>query len=202
MNRITLLFILALLAGIGYLIFRPHTQEEALKEIPPTNISNGWRNFEPQSGKFSVDLPVIPQHASDMINDNATQQLKRYEMYVAEGSDGAVYMINLVTYQNPEDVKDKSGLFQSFMDDMLSSNPRNQLVSSSDIQFNGLEGKDFQMKNDDATVNSKMFLDGNTLYVLSKVASPSIPENGDYQRFISSFKINKLDDNSNNKFKK
>ncbi|MFA6915786.1 MAG: hypothetical protein WC222_05270 [Parachlamydiales bacterium] len=202
MNRFILLLILAILAVIGYWIFRPPTSEEIIKEPISAKISNGWRHYEPQSGKFSVDFPVIPQHASDMINDNTTQQLKRYEMYVAEGADGAVYMVNLVTYQNAEDVTDKNGLYQSFMDDMISSNPRNQLVSSEDTKLDGLEGRSFKLKNDDAIVDSKMFLQGNTLYVLSRVAKTGIPENGDFERFITSFKLNKNNDNSTNTLKK
>lgn len=201
MNRLLLLLLIAGLIGVSYLLFRPSTEHE-FKEPAVVKTGPSWRHFEPQSGKFSVDLPVIPQHASDMISDNNTQHLKVYDMYVAEGVDGAVYMINLVTYQNPEDVKDKGILFQNFINDMLISNPSNQLVTSSDVQYDGLDAKDFTLKNPDATVDSKIFLHGNTLYVLSRVSKAESPTNGDFKNFISSFKLNKRDETAPNTQKK
>lgn len=193
MSRAILIILLALIAGGAYILFRPHQRMDELAtaaKLRSKPEDSHWKQFDAQSGKFSVDFPSQPQHASDTINDNATQQLKKYEMFVAEGLDGGVFMINLITYPQEEVVKDKQQIFKNFLDDMLTSNPRNQLVSSSNIQYNNHDGMDFKLKNDEATINSKMFLDGNTLYVLSKVTKNNNKDAGDFDRFVSSFKLN------------
>lgn len=189
MNRAVFILILICIAWGLYTFFHSSSKEGELQEIKPAEAQSGWRHFLPSTGKFSVDLPVMPQQASEMINDAMTQQLRRYEMYVSEGADGTVYLINLITYPSDADMKDPQKLFKSFIDDLLASNPRNQLISSTSAAHQGLDGMEFKMKTQDAIMNSKMFLEGSTLYVLSKV-SKTETDNGDFDKFVSSFRIN------------
>lgn len=199
MNRAIFILILVCLVWGAYLLFYSDRHRQELQEVTANNGKLGWRHFEPNSGKFSVDLPVMPHQASETINDATTQQLRRYEMYVSEGQNETVYLINLITYPNEEDLDNHPKLFQSFIDDMLKANSNNELISSSPTQHQGLDGMDFKIKTQNATMNSKMFIEGRTLYVLSKV-SKTETDDGDFEKFVSSFKIsNKSEDLKRNK---
>lgn len=204
MNRLLLLILIVILLSAAYFAFRPKQTHEmpVQTELTTQGKKEGdWRAYTPPSGKFAVILPVLPQRATDTVNDESTQEPRRYEMYIAQSADGTSYLINLITYPDSSELADRQAIFKSFVDDMIASNVHNQLVSSTPAQFQGHEAMDFNIQNNEGTLTSKMFIDGNTLYVLSRLARPDTPENGDFEKFISSFSIKRSEASIRNESK-
>jgi hypothetical protein len=189
MNRLTLLILFAVIAIGGYFLFRSKQSVSHSSVAVTSQEHNEWRSYVPPSGKFTVALPVVPQHATDTVNDITTQQLRRYEMYVAESADDTVYMVNMITYPNNADLKNRQRVFKQFVDDMLASTPKNKLLSSTPTQFQGRDALDFIIQNDEGLLESKLFLEGDTLYVLSRLAKLNATDNGGFQKFVSSFEL-------------
>lgn len=191
MNRLLLLAIGIVIIGGGYLLLH-HKGEPSTQHLPMEPIVGGWRSYTPGTGRFSVALPVLPQHATDTINDTTTQQLRHYEMYIADAGDGTIYMINMITYPADADLSNHKEVFKSFIDDMVTSNPQNHLLSSEPSHFHGHDAWDFNIQNSEGELRSKMFLDdkSRTLYVLSRLAKPNVPDHGEFDKFVDTFKLN------------
>ena len=87
-----------------------------------------WREFTAPSGKFTVLLPVLPQHATENVNDPETQQKRKYDMYVSEKHNGTIFMINLITLSGTSSI-DREKILNHTMNDLISAQPGSQLKS-------------------------------------------------------------------------
>ncbi len=142
-----------------------------------------WREFTPRSQKFSVLLPVLPQHASE------NQADRHYEMYVSEKNDGTLFMISLINFKNPIDTKHHEVVLNSIMEDLLNSNPTNELKSSNNDTYENRKALDFTIENKEIVINGKAFMDDQTLYVLTRISKLNQQDKKEFDFFIHSFHL-------------
>lgn len=175
----------AFLAALG--AYQLYMREAEKVPLEPLYNGERWVRFQPASQKFSVLFPSTPKQAGDTLKDSTTQELRHYELYLAESRSGKIYMINAITL--PHRPSDEQGVFESFVKDMLASNPHNQLASSVPTQFLGRAAWDFEIANSEGLLVSKMFIDGETIYVLSLMTKPGQYHEKDFSNFISTFEL-------------
>lgn len=147
-----------------------------------------WHNFKAPTGKFSVRLPVLPQHATQTVVDPKTKESRFYDMYVAQTEDNRVFMISLITFSG--DGKETSEILQkTIVNDMLASNPKNQLRSMRVGDFHNFKSLDFSIENPDMTLVGKTFMNGPTLYLLTTIFNAHNFNAQDFDYFTDSFKL-------------
>lgn len=149
-----------------------------------------WILYSENNGKFRVFFPTLPQYATQNILDPKTQQMRKYEMYIAETNNGSSFMVNTITYPEDADLSDKQKIYRDFVRELSSANTNNQVKNSKPTTFHSHEAFDFEMNlNGEAQMDSKLFLIGPTLYVLSKLSPAQQVEKKDYAFFVDSFEL-------------
>lgn len=147
-----------------------------------------WHDFRAPTGKFAVRLPVLPQHATQTVVDPKTKQSRFYDMYVSQTDDNRIFMISLITF--PEDGKEAPEMVQkTIVNDMLASNPKNQLKSMKVGDFHNFKTLDFTIENPDMTLVGTTFMNGPTLYLLTTIFNANNYNAKDYDYFINSFNL-------------
>jgi hypothetical protein len=158
----------------------------ASNEGAPTQFST-WKDFKAPNLKFSVMVPSYPQNAKQTMKDPKTKDVRKYDMYVSEKDDGSLFMISLIQF--PDSKETPEYIQKSVVNDLLASNPQNQLKSMKVGDYKGKKTLDFSIVNNDMTVDGMAFSDGDTLYLLSAIFKNSAYHPEEYQYFINSFDL-------------
>lgn len=148
-----------------------------------------WKEFDAPNGKFQVMFPTIPQQATENIIDPKSGQNRNYDMYVSERLNGTIFMISLITFESNPDPYEQERLMTEMMDDMVSSNSKNELLSKSYGEFQGNPSLDYSISSVDASIDAKTFMVGNTMYVLTRVVPSTEKDPSEFNFFINSFEL-------------
>lgn len=144
-----------------------------------------WQEFKAPKGAFQALFPTIPQAASQTVRDPKTQQVRTYDMYVAERSNGTIFMVSLIEF--PGYTGSLEDLKKTIINDLIVSNPQNQLKSMTVGIYKLFPTIDFVITNRITTINGRIFSDGNVIYLLSGIFSNAFFNQEEYDHFINSF---------------
>jgi len=178
MNKTVVLSICALLL-VG-VIFTAVNMKSAYRIIP-VNVNEkvtsspfvDWREFIPLSKRFKVMLPAVPQYAKETVDIPNTDKKRYYEMFISEKASGAIFMISQITYPADYDTKNARQLLQAVVDEMVKTDPNNQLNYANDATFLTYPAIDFNITNKDFGVDGKAFMTEKTVYLLTHIAKNS-----------------------------
>ena len=140
-----------------------------------------WVEFTPRSEKFSALFPVTPQHATE------NQGEREYDMYASEKEDGTLFMISLINFKKPIDASHHEVVLNSIMEDLLSTNPANELKSSASGTFENRKSLDFTIENKELIIVGKAFMDEQTLYVLTYISKIKNFDKSEVDMFMHPF---------------
>ncbi len=157
--------------------------------VPPAHSE--WKEFIPKTNKFRVKVPLLPQQATESVTDPLTRHTRLYDMYVSQEADGTIYMISSIEFQDKRDVLDPEGLLKTTVNDMMKANPDNRLVKSQPTVYDGFPAQDFMIQNPQMTMEGKVFLDHETLYILTTIENGKNYKPDDFNYFIKSFQLKK-----------
>lgn len=174
----------------SYKILPLENSDPAKVDMEKYNFQD-WKEFNSPKGGFQVMMPNIPHQAAENIKDPETGEIRRYNMYISEKFDGTIFMISLITFENKPNKQEAERLLDSMMQDMLNSNPENSLESKSNGNYQGNPSLDFVISNSDITINAKIFMIGNTMYVLTRVAPSADTDPSEFNFFVNSFETEK-----------
>lgn len=144
-----------------------------------------WHEFKPASGSFQAKFPTLPQQGSQNVRDPKTGALRHYDMYIAEKSNGTVFMVSLIDF--PDTTESMEVLKKTIINDLLISNPQNQLKSMQVGNYKLFKTIDFVINNPSTTIEGRTFSDGNLVYLLTVVFNNSFYNHEEYEYFINSF---------------
>ncbi len=152
-----------------------------------TSQFSSWRDYTSPSGGFSVMVPAFPQNATQTTRDPKTKQVRKYDMYVSEKSDGTLFMISLIKF--PESKEAPEILQKSVVNDLLAANPTNQLKTMKVGELKGNKTLDFSIENGEMTIEGRTFTIGDTLYMISAIFRNSSYNPEEFNYFVSSFDL-------------
>lgn len=193
MSRFTFILVLLLIILFGFLAINglkssykilPIQESKAVDQVPFSD----WHRFVSNEDQFSVKLPVMPQHADQSIHDPITNKKRLYDMYVAQTDEGTIYMISLIKFQDPMQANDDF-LQRTIINDMIASNPKNQLKDIQVGQFQNQQASTFKIENDLTIVLGKTFVDNKILYLLTAIFDKENFNSEDFDYFINSFQL-------------
>jgi hypothetical protein len=152
-------------------------------------LSESWFNYDAPGGQFSVSLPLLPQTATQNLTDPKTDEVKHYEMYVAQTEGETIYMISLISLPNEPEDGAKLLILNQMMNDMVAANSGNKLATSKTTTYEGLPSLDFTIESDQHTIQAREFIKGKTIYLLSTILKKNKKEQSHFKHFINSFKL-------------
>lgn len=173
-----------------YKILPLQNSDPAKVDLEKYNFQD-WKEFESPNGKFQVMLPTIPQQATENIVDQKTGENRNYDMYVSERLNGTIFMISLITFESNPNAAKQEMLLTEMMDDMVNSNPNNELISKAYSEYLGNQALDFRISSVDVNIDAKTFMVDNTMYVLSRVTPSSENDPSEFNFFVNSFELTK-----------
>lgn len=144
-----------------------------------------WHEFKPSSKSFQAKFPTLPQAGSQTIRDSKTGALRQYNMYISEKSNGTVFMVSLINF--PDNTESMETLKKTIINDLLISNPQNQLKSMQIGNYKLFKTIDFVIKNPSTTIEGRAFSDGNMVYLLTVIFNNAFYNHEEYEYFINSF---------------
>ncbi len=182
-----ILFLALSSLGIRYIAKEAAYQKEGLKENYPMVDINQWKEFRSDLGNFNVLLPVLPQHASQMVSlPNSPNKLK-YDLFLAQEKDGTNFMINVISYPDDMDLSNPQSLLENVMNEMVAGDSNNQLKYSEKGKFQHSPSLEFAIENPQFLIQSRAFLVEKMLYVLTVVDRIENYNQNEYRAFINSF---------------
>ncbi len=197
MKRSLVYFILFLF--ILAAIFSAYYSKDAYEVLPINTTLNeepmlkeSWFNYDAPGGQFKVSLPLLPQTATQNLTDPKTDEVKHYEMYVAQTDSGNIYMITLINLPQELDENANILILNQIMNDMVAANPGNKLQTSKTSKYQDLTALDFTIQNDQTTIEAMEFVKDKTIYLLSTISKKNNKEKTHFKYFVNSFKMNNL----------
>lgn len=194
-----LVILLAILFGsilLGYFLIRinPNYPEPGkLAEVNKVDKSSttqlDWLEYVPPSKNFKVKLPTLPQSTAKTFTDPKTQEKRNYEVYVSEGKDGAVYMINIITFSDLKSGIQEDDMLTEVANDMMTTHPDNKLIKTEAGKFLGHPSLTFSLAGPKLEINTLTFVNGKILYVLTRVSPVESTDRKEFNFFTSSFEL-------------
>ncbi len=148
-----------------------------------------WREFIDQSRKFKILLPSTPQYIKETLEIPKSDKKRRYEIYVSEGLNGSVFMINLITYPSDVDTSNIDQILHDTVYEIISTHPSNQLKELTETIYQNQQAVDFHVINQNFDVQGKAFMVEKTIYLLTYIAKASDVDMDEYQHFLNSFQL-------------
>jgi hypothetical protein len=186
---VTLSYLAVHYAKDAYKVF-PYKEEPIPMPTHAASDYQTWIEFTPNSGLFKVLMPSLPQHVADKINDPKTKSSKKYEIYMSEERDGTIYIVNLISFPDQNEVVlAQEELLNSVMNDMLISDPENNLVATQAGEYKGNKTLDFMIENKTLSYDVRAIAVDKVLIVLSSVTKLATHNPKDFEFFINSFEL-------------
>ncbi len=185
---------LILLIAAGIFLWFRSSKESLTPQLPTLSPSasidvNKWQEYTAPRDQFKVFLPGLPHHATENMAEPKTKEKRNYQVFVASKDNGTIYSISLISFPEKAPGDLTEDFLQSFVNEMLTANPKNTIKDFKLSLWNQGKAVDFNLENAGAVVLGKAFLDGNTLYVLSVTTKPEILNPQEYNFFVNSFQL-------------
>lgn len=204
MSRLLTLIVALLILFTIFFIFRDHSKDSKT-DLPVSSPSptvtttstepitsdesklHEWREFTYEPEHFKVLLPGLPQHVSDTVTDQKTQEPKKYETFAAAGDNGSAFMINAITYSSHEEAEAKEESLKAVVQDMLDRNKENKLNEMKMSTFRNHPALNFSLTNGELLIQGKVFAHKKTMYILSMINNKNAFNKKELDFFINSF---------------
>lgn len=191
LKKIVLFFLaIAAVAFVYTRMFKQEKPEEKLVDITDLRQTS-WERFSPADKSFSAYFPHTPHTTSDWIIDPQTKQERHYELYIAEDLEKSGYVVTVVSLPKEANLNDRQAIFDSYVNQMLTSAPHNELQSSRNLSVLGRPGREFSISNEKVVIVNQMFLAGDQLYVIAVLGDLKLQNRlkEKLDEFIKNFKL-------------
>jgi hypothetical protein len=145
-----------------------------------------WKNFKAPTGEFEASFPKEPKHEQeDLLPD--TELTAKLHTYGCKASNGVLYAISQIIY--PADRPISAISLEEWVDELVNSTSGNELVSSEVTSLDQYPAIDFLIKNGTARLQGRVFVVGQTHYLLMASYLTINYNKEHYNYFINSFKL-------------
>jgi hypothetical protein len=148
---------------------------------------------------FSIEFPVMPVADTQTVNTALGDMVMYMYNYDASASgredDNFFYSLITSVYPGKEISSDNTPILEGFFRgsvDGAVTNVKGKLLSEKNIELNGYPGRDVKVDygNGAATINLRMYLVKNKMYMLQTITKTNKDGNSAISRFLNSFRLN------------
>lgn len=148
-----------------------------------------WIEYTPPTKNFKVELPSLPQTTKKTFTDPNTKEKRNYEVYVANGKNGTAYLINIITFDNLKTNVQDEDMLTEVAKDMMTNHPDNKLIKTEPGKFLGYPSLKFSLATEKVEIDTLTFVNGKTLYVLTRIAPLENKDKDEFNFFTNSFEL-------------
>jgi hypothetical protein len=150
-----------------------------------------WQDFHSVVGKCTLKFPVTPEHITEKMTMPKEGYDLQYDAYISTKDKKSVYMLLVAQYPEFVDQSFAQVSLEGFLNGILSNNPGNQLLYADLILFNGYEALDFFIRTGPVYFKGRAIMVKNNLYLMAMECEVQNYDEGGYNFFINSFKLNR-----------
>ncbi|MCE5294283.1 MAG: hypothetical protein LLF94_06680 [Chlamydiales bacterium] len=173
-------------AVFGALTYGAITSKSDHSQIGATTHDKAvWKMFKPQSGRFEVLLPAIPQHVSEAHPKG--DEFTKYDVYLSQDREGNVYMISLTQYPQSYEMGSVDDVLEAVKNGAMGSNTKNELKNEERSTYLNFPALDFAINSKDSQIRSKVIVADKMLIVLTAMNRDDSHLDSDFKTFAGSF---------------
>lgn len=173
-------------AVFGALAYGATTSKSDHSQIGATTHDKAvWKMFKPQSGRFEVLLPAIPQHVSEAHPKG--DEFTKYDVYLSQDREGNVYMISLTQYPQSYEMGSVDDVLEAVKNGAMGSNTKNELKNEERSTYLNFPALDFAINSKDSQIRSKVIVADKMLIVLTAMNRDDSHLDSDFKTFAGSF---------------
>ncbi|HSX03154.1 MAG TPA: hypothetical protein VLG76_00310 [Rhabdochlamydiaceae bacterium] len=154
-------------------------------------LASIWQDFHSVVGKCTLKFPVAPEHITEKMTMPKEGYDLQYDAYISTKDKKSVYMLLIAQYPEFVDQSFAQVSLEGFLNGILSNNPGNQLLHADLSLFNGYEALDFFIRTGVVYFKGRAIMVKNNLYLMAMECEVQNYDEGGYNFFISSFKLNR-----------
>lgn len=158
-------------------------------EVPEPGKYDSWWQFTSAIGGFKVMLPTQPLHATESLPVQGQSYSLNYQMYAAEDMAGTTYSVNMITYPDEVKFNNPRSVLENVMNELAATNKAGELKAMAFGTFANTESLDFTIHTPQTIVDSRTFLVGQRLFLLTMIAKTQLHNADNYMYFADSFEF-------------
>lgn len=151
----------------------------------------GWTDFHSVVGKCTLKFPMTPEHISEKMNVPEEGYDLKYDAYICSLEKKSVFMLLIAQYPEFVDQSLAQVSLEGFLNGILANNPSNQLLFADLLLVEGHEALDFFIRTGGVYFKGRAIMVKNHLYLMAMECEVQNYDEGRYNFFVSSFKLNK-----------
>jgi len=159
------------------------------KVVNGGDVLSQWKDFHSVGGKCSISLPDNPEHVRQLLPMPEEGYNLQYDVYVSAFEKKAVYMMLIAQYPPHVDERYADQGLESFLNGILSQNPKNKLIFADITEVQGHKALDFFIETSGVFFKGRAVMADNNLYLLAMECESNNYIEIHYNYFINSFKL-------------
>jgi hypothetical protein len=161
------------------------------KVVKGQESQQGWTDFHSVGGKCTMKFPMTPEHISEKMNVAKEGVDLKYDAYVCSLEKKNIFMLLIAQYPDFVDQSLAQISLEGFLNGILSNNPSNQLLFADLLLVEGHQALDFFIRTGGVYFKGRAVMVKNHLYLMAMECEVQNYDEGRYNYFVSSFKLNK-----------
>lgn len=179
--------------AVGMMLFASPTAYTAgpadAKVVNGSDALSQWKDFHSVGGKCTISLPNNPEHVRQLLPMPEEGYNLQYDVYVSAFEKKAVYMMLIAQYPPHVDERYADQGLESFLNGILSQNPKNKLIFADITEVQGHKALDFFIETSGVFFKGRAVMAQNNLYLLAMECESGNYVDQHYNYFINSFKL-------------
>ncbi len=150
---------------------------------------DGWKEYTPSSGKFTVIFPEDPSHESGVLPVPAQNKNLNYDEFKSYQTKKVYYSVSYIELPKRWKMAGSNRLLNGALDMIIEHTPGSSLLGQNMTKHKNLRALDFHISQGEEEVQGRLILDGTTLYRLTAVYPPALAHQLQSEGFINSFEV-------------
>lgn len=148
-----------------------------------------WSEFHSVVGRCKMKFPSAPEHVSQKLNGPEPGYDLNYDAYISALDERTVFMLLVAQYPAFVDETYAQMSLEAFLNGILTYNPENQLIFADLLLVEGHEALDFFIRTGSVYFKGRAVMVKNSLYLMAMECDVQIYDEGNYNKFVQSFKL-------------
>lgn len=176
------------IVGLGIIGYGPWFLSNPPDPVMPEEFSQ-WRQYTSTIGNFQVDMPTVPQHATETVVVPKSNTKLLYNMYAADDEATGSYAVNTIDYPDDLPLGNHRPILDGVMNQLMGTHPDNELKSLELLDSDNGQMLQFFVETPNTLVGARTFIVGQRLYLITVIDKKDSFSDQRFRHFVESFEL-------------